>query len=132
VRLRVVVIEDNPDNQQLVSYLLRGFGHEPLLASGGAEGVELARAERPDLVLLDLHMPGMDGYETAARIRAHPELEATPVVAVTALAMVGDREAVLARGFDGYISKPIDPESFVGEIEAVLQRSLAASETGGG
>jgi two-component system cell cycle response regulator len=82
-------------------------------------------------VLLDLHMPGMDGYETALRIRAQPELAGTPIVAVTALAMVGDREAVLARGFDGYMSKPIDPELFVGEIEAVLARKPAASGRGG-
>lgn len=117
---RILVIEDNRDNRELMSYLLTASGHEALMATGGVEGIELALSERPDLVLLDLHMPGIDGYETARRLREHPQLEAVPIVAVTALAMVGDREAVLARGFDGYIAKPITPESFVADALSFL------------
>jgi CheY-like chemotaxis protein len=117
----VLVIEDNPDNRELMRYLLTGLGHEPIVASSGEEGVALALSKLPDIVLLDLHMPGMDGYEAARRIREMPRLARTPIVAVTAIAMVGDRDAVLAHGFDGYISKPIAPEHFEAELQQYLK-----------
>lgn len=102
-------------------YLLKAFGHTSLEALDGEAGLEAARRETPDLILCDVHLPGVDGYEVARRLKGHPTLGAIPVVAVTALAMVGDRERVLAVGFDGYISKPIDPETFVGQVAAFLQ-----------
>ncbi len=101
-------------------YLLTAFGHEALEAHDGAEGVERASRERPDLILLDIHMPRMDGYEAARRLRGKPECEGIPIVAVTALAMVGDREKILASGFSGYIAKPLDPETFASQVQEYL------------
>ena len=117
---RILIIEDNPANIELMSFLLSAFGHTPLAAPDGARGVAAARSERPDLVACDVNLPGMDGFAVLAAIKAEPELAGVPVLAVTALAMAGDREHVLAAGFDGYISKPIEPESFVAELEAFL------------
>jgi len=87
----------------------------------------MAQRERPDLILLDIHMSGMDGYEAARRLRKESKLESTPLVAVTALAMVGDREKILRAGFDGYIAKPIDPENFVRQIDKYLQNLEGAT-----
>jgi CheY-like chemotaxis protein len=115
----ILVIEDNPDNIRLVDYVLRAHGYEPLLATGGAEGLRIAGDAKPDLILLDIRMPHMDGYEVAARLK-QMDLEGTKIVAVTASAMVGDRERIAAAGFDGYIQKPIEPETFIADIERFL------------
>jgi two-component system cell cycle response regulator len=117
---RILVIEDNAINLELMTYLLRAFGHEVLHAYTGTKGLEVLRESRVDLVACDIHMPGMDGYDVLRAIRARPELAATRVIAVTASAMVGDREEVLSAGFDGYVSKPIDPQTFVADLEAFL------------
>ena len=117
-----MVIEDNPTNLQLVMYLLEAFGHDVKGAKEGAEGIELARSHAPDLILLDIHMPKMDGYEVARRLRDDPTCRNIPIVAVTALAMVGDREKLLASGFHGYISKPIDPETFPPKVQEFLNQ----------
>ena len=117
---RILLIEDNPDNLRLMEYLLRTFGYKVLEAKGGAEGLEAAASEKPDLILCDINMPKVDGYEVAKRIRADEEMRRIPLVAVTAYAMVGDRDQILARGFDGYIPKPIDPTVFVNQIEEFL------------
>jgi len=91
------------------------------MASDGEEGLEVARREVPDLIICDVQLPQMDGYEVARWLKSHPQFRTIPLVAVTALAMVGDRDKVLAAGFDGYIAKPISPETFVGEVEQFLQ-----------
>jgi two-component system, cell cycle response regulator DivK len=117
---RVLVVEDQDENLDLMVYLLTAFGHETLVARDGAEGLAVASLAHPDLVVMDLQMPVMDGYEAAARLRAVPELARIPLVAVTAYAMVGDQERILQHGFDGYLTKPIDPESFVSELERHL------------
>src|SRR6266853_718425 len=117
---RILVIEDNRPNLDLMSYLLTAFGYTPLTAHDGAEGVEAAEREIPDLIVCDVHLPKLDGYEVAKRLKGHPSLHRTPLVAVTALAMVGDRDRVLAAGFDGYIPKPIVPQTFVTQVEAFL------------
>lgn len=117
---RIVVIEDNEDNITLVDYLLRAHGYDPMLARNGQDGLRITELERPDLILLDIQMKGMDGYEVVASIRAHPELKDTRVVAVTASAMVGDRERIAAGGFDGYIQKPIEPRTFAASVERFL------------
>lgn len=101
-------------------YLLSACGHEAREAHEGAEGLAKARSERPDLILLDIHMPQMDGYEVARRLRSEPLCARIPIVAVTALAMVGDRERILASGFDGYIAKPIEAEMFLTQINGFL------------
>lgn len=116
----ILVVEDNEDNLTLIDYLLRAHEFTPLLARTGADGLRLALTERPDLVLLDIRMPGMDGYEVAAAIKREPALTHTRVVAVTASAMVGDRERIVAAGFDGYIQKPIDPETFIETLRQFL------------
>ena len=116
----VLVVEDQDENLDLMVYLLTAFGHETLVARDGAEGVAVAAQARPDLVVMDLQMPVMDGYEAAARLKADPGLAEIPLVAVTAYAMVGDQEQILRRGFDGYLTKPIDPEAFVSELERHL------------
>lgn len=131
----ILVIEDNATNLELMTYLLRAFGHRTLTAGDGAEGLETARRELPNLIVCDVHLPSLDGYEVARRLAADEALCGIPLVAVTALAMLGDREKLLAAGFDGYISKPIDPETFVTQVESFLAAkrehppSAAASET---
>lgn len=117
---RILVIEDNPENLELMVYLLRAFGHLPLAATDAGKGLAAAARELPDLILCDLHLPGVDGYEVARRLGDDPDLGRIPRVAVTASAMAGDRARGLAAGFDGYIEKPIDPETFVREIESYL------------
>jgi two-component system cell cycle response regulator len=116
----ILLIEDNPANLELMSYLLKAFGYSPLAAKDGPEGLAAAHSESPDLIICDVQLPTLDGYEVARRLKADPKLCTVPVVAVTALAMVGDRERVLAAGFDGYLAKPINPETFVGQVEAYL------------
>lgn len=129
---RILLIEDNPDNLELMSYLLGAFGHSVATAEDGESGIEAARKVRPDLVACDIHLPGVDGYAVARALKAVPELAGMPVVAVTALAMVGDREKILASGFDGYITKPIDPELVVSEIDSFLPRHLRGSAPSSG
>ena len=124
----ILVVEDNADNMELMQYLLKAFGYEPLLATSGAEGIRLARERRPDLVLMDVQMPEIDGYQATEAIKS--ELDACPVIAVTAFAMVGDRRRIMARGFDGYISKPITPDTFVAEVEAFLPEELRDRSSG--
>jgi CheY-like chemotaxis protein len=118
----ILVIEDNQDNIRLVDYVLRAHGYEPLLATDGADGLRIALERKPDLILLDIRMPKMDGYEVAARLK-QAGLKGTKVVAVTASAMVGDRERISAAGFDGYIQKPIEPEAFMADVERFLPAS---------
>jgi CheY-like chemotaxis protein len=120
VAARILIIEDNAINMELMVYLLGAFGHQPLSARSGAEGLALARSERPDLILCDLHLPGLDGRGVLAQLKGEAALRAIPVLAVTAQAMPGDREHLLAAGFDGYIGKPIEPETFVGQLEQYL------------
>jgi two-component system cell cycle response regulator len=124
---RILIIEDNPANIELMSFLLSAYGHAPLSAADGPRGVAAARSERPDLIACDVNLPGMDGFSVLAELKGDPALAAVPILAVTALAMTGDREKVLAAGFDGYISKPIEPESFVAELEAFLTPAPASA-----
>jgi CheY-like chemotaxis protein len=128
----ILVVEDNPDNLALIDYLLRAYGHAPLLARTGMDGVRIAVEQRPELILLDIRMPGMDGYEVAAAIKGQPGLEKTQIVAVTASVMLGDRERIAAAGFDGSIPKPIDPETFIGQVEKFLTAPVATDAVGGG
>jgi CheY-like chemotaxis protein len=117
---RILVIEDNPTNMELMTYLLKAFGHTTIVARDGEEGVDTALRTRPDLVLCDLALPKLDGFGVARRLKAEPSMNGVPLIAVTASAMVGDRDKVIAAGFDGYMSKPITPETFVSEVESYL------------
>jgi CheY-like chemotaxis protein len=118
---RILVIEDNPTNMELMTYLLTAFGHQPTPALDGELGLEMVRSQPFDLIICDVQLPKVDGYEVVRQLKNDAELSRTPIVAVTALAMVGDRERVLASGFDGYVSKPIDPETFVAQVEAFIR-----------
>lgn len=120
---RILVIEDNPDNLDLMTYVLKGIGHDVLAATTGEDGIRIALEERPDLILCDIHLPDRNGMEVASVLRAAPVLREVPFVAVTALAMVGDRERILAAGFDGYIAKPIEPEQFIPALGGFLART---------
>jgi CheY-like chemotaxis protein len=125
----ILVVDDNHDNMELMQYLLKAFGYEPLSATTGAEAVRLARDNRPHLILMDIQMPEMDGYEAAEAIKSQPNLKECPIVAVTAFAMVGDQTRILSSGFAGYISKPITPETFVAQVEAFLPSELRNKES---
>ena len=114
---RILVIEDNPINLELISYLLRAFNYSVLTATDGEIGIQLAHQEMFDLIICDVHLPKLNGYEVIKYLKGNTLLRKIPIIAVTALAMVGDREKLLASGFDGYISKPIIPEKFVKQIE---------------
>jgi CheY-like chemotaxis protein len=117
---RILVIDDNRDNRTLLAYLIARHGHQAMLADGGREGIRLATADPPDLILLDLQMPDMDGYETLETLRTNPALATVPIVAVSAYAMAGSSGRALTSGFDGYVSKPISPETFGARLEAFL------------
>jgi CheY-like chemotaxis protein len=116
--LRILVIEDNATNLELMTYLLKAFGHTTIVALDGEEGLAVAMRELPDVILCDIAMPKLDGYGVARRMKADPTLADIPLIAVTASAMGGDRDKIIATGFDGYISKPITPETFVAQVEA--------------
>jgi CheY-like chemotaxis protein len=120
---RILVVEDNPDNRDLMTYLLNAFGHEVSAAENGELAIAAIREGRFELIICDVHLPRMDGHQVVQTLKADPALRSLPVIAVTALAMVGDRESLLASGFDGYIAKPIDPQHFVDEIAAFLPAS---------
>jgi two-component system cell cycle response regulator len=124
---RILVVEDTPYSLQLMQYILQAHAHTVVPAVTGEEAVQLAQASCPDLVVMDLQLPGIDGYEALAALRATPSLAAVPVVAVTSFAMVGDRDRALGAGFDHYMTKPIDPETFAAEIGARLPQNLRGS-----
>ena len=114
---RILMIEDNAQNRYLAGFLLEASGWEMVHAEDGPSGLALARTVDPVLILLDIQLPGMDGYAVALALRADPRSAAVPIVAVTSYAMAGDRERCLASGCDGYIEKPIDPQTFVALVE---------------
>ena len=118
---KVLVIEDNEKNRYLISFILKGEGFEVIEAVTGEEGVEAALRERPDLILMDIQLPGIDGYETTRRIRASPDGAKVPVIALTSYAMTGDRERALAAGCTGYVEKPINPDTIMDEIQKYLR-----------
>jgi CheY-like chemotaxis protein len=122
---RILVADDNRANLDLVLYLLAAFGHEAVGVSDGLAAYTAACEGDFALILTDILMPGIDGYELAARLKSDGRFAAIPLIAVTALAMAADRERITAAGFDGYISKPIDPQLFVAQIERHLKGSLA-------
>ena len=117
---KVLVIEDNADSLRLMEYALRRAGYEVIAAERGEEGVELAARERPSFIIMDVSLPGIDGIEAAGRIRNTAEGRNIPIIAVTAHAMKGTRERMIAADFDGYIEKPIDPLSIVDQIRRML------------
>jgi len=114
-----------------MTYLLRAFSYTVLTAADGGEGIEVAHREKVDLIICDVHLPKVNGYEVAHRLKKHPVLHRIPLMAVTALAMVGDREKVLSAGFDSYISKPITPETFLRQVEMLINKNHKCRGWGG-
>jgi len=118
---KILLIEDNEQNRYLATFLLEKHGFTVTHAPDGPSGLDLAGRERFDLILLDIQLPGMDGHALVRALRSNPALAAVPIVAVTSYAMAGDREKILAEGCDGYLEKPINPETFVADIESFLR-----------
>ena len=123
MKARILLIEDNEQNRYLATFLLEQHGHEVVHAATGPRGLELAATCAPDLILLDIQLPGMDGHAVARALKGDPKLKSIPIVAVTSYAMAGDREKVLAAGVEGYIEKPINPETFPAEVAKFLRPS---------
>jgi CheY-like chemotaxis protein len=123
---RILVVEDNPLNLKLVRDVLRVAGYDVIEAQSGEEGLRMAREDPPDLVLMDLQLPGIDGTETLRRLREGTLGPDVPVVAVTALAMAEDKKRAARAGFDGYVEKPISVRALPGQIEEFLARRPSA------
>ncbi len=116
----ILMIEDNEQNRYLATFLLERQGHRVVSACDGPEGIERAKSLLPDIILLDIQLPEMDGYAVAQALRRNPALQHVPIIAVTSYAMPGDREKALASGCTGYIEKPIDPDTFAEQVERLM------------
>lgn len=120
MKKKILYIEDNEQNLYLVTFILEKNGYDVVAARDGQEGIESAKQCKPSLILLDIQLPGMDGYAVARTLRTIQELKETPVVALTSYAMMGDREKAINAGCTGYIEKPINPETFMTQLEQYL------------
>lgn len=121
---KVLVIEDNENNMELISFMLKSGGFDVLQAFRGQDGIELALSNKPDLILLDIQLPDIDGTIVLNKLRGNAATKKIPVIAVTSYAMTGDSKKLLDAGCDGYIEKPIDPDHFIKQIESVLTESV--------
>ena len=117
---RILVIEDQEDNRQIVRDLVTASGYELIEATTGEEGLEVAARERPDLILMDIQLPGIDGYEVTRRIKADPKLRHIPIIAVTSYALSGDDKKAFAAGCDSYVTKPYSPRLLLAKIREYL------------
>ncbi len=124
--MKILYVEDNDDNIYMLKSRLTRAGHTVLVATDGAQGVAMAASERPDLVLMDLSLPVLDGWEAARRIKAAPETSGIPIIALTAHAMAGDQEKALAAGCDDFDTKPVELSRLLGKIRALLPSGSAA------
>ena len=127
----VLVVEDNKASSDLMAYLLRSAGNRVMTCTDGADAIAIAGREHPRVIVMDLQLERMSGLEAAAVLGADPDLKAIPRVAVTAYAMVGDRDRVLKAGFHGYIAKPIEPTTFAAQIKAFFAPESLQSKDGG-
>ena len=117
---RILMIEDTEDNRQIVRDLMESVGYDLIEAGDGAEGVAMAAEHKPDLILMDIQLPVMDGYEASRRIKAQPELSHIPIIAVTSYALSGDEAKTRAAGCDGYVAKPFSPRELLAKINQFL------------
>jgi two-component system cell cycle response regulator DivK len=117
---RILVVEDHEDNRQILRDLLASAGYDMIEAGNGEEGVAAAAAERPDLILMDIQLPILDGYEATRRIKAEPDLKAIPIIVVTSYALSGDEEKARAAGCDAYVAKPYSPRQLLARIRDFL------------
>jgi two-component system, cell cycle response regulator DivK len=120
--LRILIVEDSPVNMLLTVAILERAGHVALKAETAAEGLAIARSQRPDLILMDIQLPDMDGLEATRLVRADPRISGVPIIALTAFAMKGDAETMRDAGCDGYVTKPIRYQEFLQEVESVVER----------
>ena len=118
---KILIVEDNEDSRELVVKVLRNKGYEMVQAADGEEALEKAVAEKPDLILLDISLPKLNGYEVAKKLKAMEEFQEIPIVALTAHAMKGDRENVIVSGFEGYISKPVNVRELPDQVRAYIR-----------
>jgi CheY-like chemotaxis protein len=125
--IRILVAEDNAVNRELLRELLEARGYTVLEACNGQEALDMIEQALPELLLLDIGMPILDGFAVVRRIRENPRLAMLPVVAVTAYAMRGDQEKILKSGFDGYLSKPLNPSSLTEELDRLLAKSAQSA-----
>jgi CheY-like chemotaxis protein len=126
--IRILVAEDNAVNRELLRELLEARGYSVSEACDGQEALHMIEQSLPELLLLDIGMPVLDGFAVIRKIRENPRLAPLPVVAVTAYAMRGDREKILASGFDGYLSKPLNPSSLTQELDRLLTKTVQSAE----
>ena len=126
---KVLIVEDNPANMTLATFLLESAGHSVLKATDAETGVALAAAERPDLILMDIQLPGMDGLRATALLKADDATKDIPVIALTALAMKGDEERIRAAGCDGYIAKPLSYKDFLATVSSELGKRVTVHTT---
>ena len=124
MKLKALIIEDNEQNMYMLSFLLEKNNYEVFQAFNGLDGIKTAIENSPDVILLDIQLPGMDGYQIAKELRKKDDLKCIPIVAVTSHAMVGDREKAMASGATGYIEKPIDPDNFIQRMESYFSEEL--------
>ena len=124
---KALLVEDNENNRYLLTLLLKNAGFTVVIAEDGRSALEIAQREQPDVILLDIQMPEMDGYEVATHLKGDAELARIPIVGVSSFAMPGDREKAIRMGFAGYIEKPVDPEHFSETVLSILGREPATS-----
>ncbi|HEX7574866.1 MAG TPA: response regulator [Candidatus Methanoperedens sp.] len=121
--MKILVIEDEPNNMMLITIILKKYGHEPIEAFTGEEGLEKAAASRPDLILMDIRLPGIDGFETTSRIRKMENMLDVPIIAVTSYAMADDLKMIKKMGFNGFLEKPIDPLTINDKIMRLIKET---------
>lgn len=132
MKTKVLLVEDNQQNAYLINYLLEALGLVVVTVANGREALERVRLESPDLIITDIQLPELDGYELGLALKADPELRTIPLIAATSYAMPGDRQKALAIGFDAYFEKPIDPEDFTNSIRSFIrERDLHCDESSG-
>lgn len=124
MKLKALIIEDNEQNMYMLSFLLQKNNYEVVQAFNGLDGLTAARFNKPDVILLDIQLPEMNGYEVAEELRRIRILNLVPIIAVTSHAMVGDREKAMESGATGYIEKPIDPDNFIQRMESYFNSEL--------
>ena len=123
---KILLIEDNEMNRDMLSRRLQRKGHEVLIAVDGIQGVELAQSHNPDLILMDMSLPVLDGWEATQQLKAAPETSSIPIIALTAHAMAGDREKCLEVGCDDYDTKPVEFSRLLGKIQALLEKKVSS------
>jgi two-component system, cell cycle response regulator DivK len=120
MKQKILIIEDNEQNMYMLTYLLKSNNYEVFQSFSGTEGIALANKTQPDVILLDIQLPEMDGYAVARELRKIKKLLSIPIIAVTSYAMTGDKEKAFEAGASGYIEKPIDPETFISQMEVFI------------